>query len=100
LGKKRLSASPNQVPHGIKKIPHKIMNFFGGRPKFGREKGTFLKKQYIFLRETYVLKLFAITTISCLFLYRLIHCYWKGLEDGYNFVIAYTSIKFTYKNNN
>jgi hypothetical protein len=62
--------------------------FLGEGPKFLREKGTFPKKQCIFLRKTYVLNLFAITTISCLFLYRLVNYHWKGLEEGYNFVIG------------
>jgi hypothetical protein len=46
-----------------------------------------------FIEEYYVLNHFAIITISCLFLYRLIPYHWKGLEKGYNFVVGSTSIK-------
>jgi hypothetical protein len=63
------------------------MIFIGERPKLPTEKHTFCKKQCIFLTETYVLNFFVITTISHLFLYKLAKYHWKGLEEGYNFVI-------------
>jgi len=31
LNKKKLSGNPNQVPHGIEKTLHEIMNFSWGR---------------------------------------------------------------------
>jgi hypothetical protein len=44
-------------------------------------------KKLKFLRETHVLNLFGITTISCLFSYKLVTYPWKILKEGYNFVV-------------
>jgi hypothetical protein len=70
------------------------------------EKGSFFEEQCIslrkgpnLLRNNHVLNHFAIITISCLFLYRLIAYHWKGLEKGYNFVVESTSIKIHMKKN-
>jgi hypothetical protein len=72
----------------------------GEGPKFLEEKGTFPKEPYMFSRErlkfikkTYVPNLFAITNISCLFLYSFATYHWKGFEESYNFVVANILIK-------
>jgi hypothetical protein len=64
------------------------------------EKGIFSRKQCIFSKErpkflekTYVLNFFAITTISYLFLYKLVTYPWKGLKKRYNFMVGNTSTK-------
>jgi hypothetical protein len=57
---------------------------------FSREQCTFLKDMIKFFEKTYVLNIFIITTISYLFLYRLITYFWKGLKKIYNFVVGNT----------
>jgi hypothetical protein len=53
--------------------------FFGEMPKF--------------IEKTYVSNLFAITNISCLFLYSFAIYHWKGFEESYNFLVANISIR-------
>jgi hypothetical protein len=45
-----------------------------------------------FFWETYVLNFFGNITFSCLFLYRHATSHWKGLKEGYNFVVESTLI--------
>jgi len=40
------------------------------------------------LKNNHVLNCFAITTISCSFLYKFMTYHWKGVEKGYNFVVG------------
>jgi hypothetical protein len=67
------------------------------------EKGSFLEEQCIalgkgasFLGNNHVSNHFAITIISCLFSYMLAY-HWKGLEEGYKFVVGSISIKIHMK---
>jgi hypothetical protein len=110
LGNKKVPQGTNEVPwkktfiKNKKSSPKKRVislgnNFLGQRPKFPMDKGNFLKKQWTllgegpkFLKETYVLNLFVITTFSFSFLYRLATYHSKGFEEGYNFVSESTSI--------
>jgi hypothetical protein len=75
------------------------MNFPWGKAQVPGEKGTFPKEPYMFSRErpkliekTYVLKLFAIKNVSCLFLYSFETYHWKDFKESYNFVVANISI--------
>jgi hypothetical protein len=53
----------------------------------------FSKERPKFIEKTYVPNLFAITNISCLFLYSFAIYNWKGFEKSYNFVVANISIR-------
>jgi len=74
LGAMNFSRGRAQVPWGEGHLPQGTMYFPWKKPKF--------------LKETHVLNLFAITTISCLFLYKLATYPWKILKEGYNFVVG------------
>jgi hypothetical protein len=98
-----VASSPwNKKSSLVKKnnFPKEQWILLGERPKFLGPKGTFPEERCIFLGERpkfpkkpYILNHFAITTISCLFIYSLTTYLWKGLEESYNFVIQNISIK-------
>jgi len=82
-----------------KKLPRGVMNFPQARSQVPWGEGhLFLGTMYFphkkpkFSRVTNVLNSFAITTISCLFLYKLATYPWKSFKGGYNFVIGSISI--------
>jgi hypothetical protein len=93
------------IPHEVRKFPPKnqitqrAMNFSWGRAQVPWGKGHlprqtmyFPWKKPKFPKEMHVLNLFAITIISCSFLYKLATYPWKGFKEGYNFVVVNISI--------
>jgi hypothetical protein len=72
------------------------MNFPWENNIFPKVQCIFLKERSKFLKEIYVPNLFAITTISCLFLYRLMTYDWKGFKEAYNFVVGNISNQNSY----
>jgi hypothetical protein len=87
-----------QLPWGAMKFPWRRSQVPFGEGHFAWGNNVLsLGKRLKFLEKKYILNVFAITTISCLFLYRLATYHWKGLEVGYNFVVGNTSIKIHMK---
>jgi hypothetical protein len=64
---------------------------------FLKEKNNFLEEQCTFFNETYVPNLFAITTISCLFLYRLATYHWKVWRKATTLKLKVFQLKFVCK---
>jgi hypothetical protein len=79
------------APHG------NLSSFSLGTWLFPRKKDNFPRERPKFVGETYIPKTFAIRTIPCLLLYKLVTYHWKGLEESYNFVVGSILIKFYMK---
>jgi hypothetical protein len=85
LGKKQLPRGAMKFPWGKAQVPC-------GEGHLAWENNVLSLERLKFLEKKYVPNIFVITTISCLFLYRLATYHWKGIEEGYNFAVGNTFV--------
>jgi len=91
---KKSSVKSNEISFG------KGSSFLGKKAAFLRNNVLSLGKAPSSSRNNHVPNYFAITTMSCSFLYRLMIYHWKGLEKDYNFVVWQHFNQNSYEKNN